>query len=270
MIFFKRQFATFVLMIMGVLALVGNFINNKNLNDIIDKDATQWYEIIAGFAAFLGVLNLMKLQLTKISYKRKNWEYSILTLLSFFIMIFFGFFYNDSQVPFGSHLKDENSTFYWIFDYVYLPLASTMFALLAFFVASASYRAFKIRNFEATLLLVSGVFLMIGRVPVGQLIPWWMSLEIYICLFFALIANRFNDRKKLLISLLLSLILLPFIVFNLGLTSLAVFKITELQEWIMDVPATAGSRAIMIGIALGTIAQSYRIITGREKSILGD
>ena len=88
--------------------------------------------------------------------------------------------------------------------------------------------------------------------------------------FFAFIANRFNDRKKLLISLILSLILLPFIVFSLDLTSLAVFKITELQEWIMDVPATAGSRAIMIGIALGTIAQSYRIITGREKSILGD
>ena len=61
MIFFKRQFATFVLMFMGFLALIGNFINNKNLNDFINKDATQWYEIIAGFAAFLGVLNLMKL-----------------------------------------------------------------------------------------------------------------------------------------------------------------------------------------------------------------
>ena len=32
----------------------------------------------------------------------------------------------------------------------------------------------------------------------------------------------------------------------------------------MAVPATAGSRAIMIGIALGIIAQSFRIITGRE------
>ena len=58
--------------------------------------------------------------------------------------------------------------------------------------------------------------------------------------------------------------------YYLNLHNLSIFKIPELQEWIMDVPATAGSRAIMIGIALGTIAQSYRIITGRERSILGD
>ena len=43
-----------------------------------------------------------------------------------------------------------------------------------------------------------------------------------------------------------------------------------IQEWIFAVPATAGARAIMIGIALGTVAQSFRIITGREKTILGD
>ena len=145
-----------------------------------------------------------------------------------------------------------------------------MFALLAFFVASASYRAFKIRNFEATLLLISGVFLMIGRVPIGQLIPWWMALEIYICLFFAIFANRFKEKKKMLFSLILCILVLPFFIFGFNLHNLAIFKIPELQEWIMNVPATAGSRAIMIGIALGTIAQSYRIITGRERSILGD
>ena len=47
-------------------------------------------------------------------------------------------------------------------------------------------------------------------------------------------------------------------------------SIPSIQEWIMAVPATAGSRAIMIGIALGIAAQSFRIITGRERSILGD
>ena len=47
-------------------------------------------------------------------------------------------------------------------------------------------------------------------------------------------------------------------------------SIPAIQEWIMAVPATAGARAIMIGIALGIVAQSYRIMTGRERSILGD
>ena len=111
---------------------------------------------------------------------------------------------------------------------------------------------------------------MIGRVPIGQLIPWWMSLEIYICLFFAIIASRIKNKKYLFYSLFITMICLPFLIFSLGLNSLYIFKIPEIQEWIMDVPATAGSRAIMIGIALGTIAQSYRIITGRERSILGD
>ena len=185
-------------------------------------------------------------------------------------MIIFGFIYNGSNVPMGPHLKEQGSAFYWMFQNIYLPLGATMFALLAFFVASASYRAFKIRNFEATLLLVSGIFLMLGRVPVGQLIPWWLSLEIYICLIFAITAGLFTNKKTLFYTLLISMIIFPFIILQLNLSQLAVFKIPDLQEWIMDVPATAGSRAIMIGIALGTIAQSYRIITGRERSILGD
>ena len=266
----KRQIAYFLVIFIGFLTLLGHFINYPPLNDFIDNDATQWFDIISGFAAFLGVINLLQLHLNKVASKRKHYQYSVITLLGFVIMIIFGFIYNGSNVPMGPHLKEEGSAFYWMFQNIYLPLGATMFALLAFFVASASYRAFKIRNFEATLLLVSGIFLMLGRVPVGQLIPWWLSLEIYICLIFAITAGLFKIKKVLFYSLLLSMIILPFIVLQFNLSQLALFRIPDLQEWIMDVPATAGSRAIMIGIALGTIAQSYRIITGRERSILGD
>ena len=70
--------------------------------------------------------------------------------------------------------------------------------------------------------------------------------------------------------MVVTMITMPTLILFLDISHLAIFKIPDLQEWIMDVPATAGSRAIMIGIALGTIAQSYRIITGRERSILGD
>ena len=155
--FIKRQLAIIIMSVMGFLALSGYFINWETLRNFTDKDATNFYMIIAGFAAFLGCLNLLQLHLQKIAYKKENWQYSIFTLLGFIVMIVFGFIYNGSDVDMGPHLKNEDSAFYWMYNYIYLPLGSTMFALLAFFVASASYRAFRIRNFEATLLLISGI-----------------------------------------------------------------------------------------------------------------
>ena len=55
----------------------------------------------------------------------------------------------------------KGTLFKWIFEFMFTPLSATMFALLAFFVAFVSYRAFRIRNFEATLLLISGMIIMI-------------------------------------------------------------------------------------------------------------
>ena len=175
-------------------------------------------------------------------------------------------------VKWGAHLKNKNSMFYWFYDKFYLPLGATMFALLAFFVASASYRAFRIRNFEATLLLIAGVLLMLGRVPLGAMISWWLVLVIYISILFSLLAHKISDKKLFFISYSLSIIISIVIGMMLSWNqSTPVFlSIPLIQEWIMSVPATAGSRAIMIGIALGIIAQSFRIITGRERSILGD
>lgn len=58
----------------------------------------------------------------------------------------------------------------WLYDYVFAPCNSTMFALLAFFVVSAAFRAFRARNTEAALLLGSAIFILIGLAPFGRLI----------------------------------------------------------------------------------------------------
>ena len=96
------------------------FINWQALRDFTEKDATNFYMIIAGFAAFLGCLNLLQLHLQKIAYKKDNWKYSIFTLIGFLIMIIFGFIYNGSNSPMGPHLKDETSAFYWMYNYSFL------------------------------------------------------------------------------------------------------------------------------------------------------
>ena len=64
----------------------------------------------------------------------------------------------------------ERGPYPWMFDNVQAPMQATMFALLAFYVASASYRAFRARNFHAALLLTAGVIVMIGRVSLGELL----------------------------------------------------------------------------------------------------
>ena len=269
----KRQLPIVIVVVVGFLTLGGHFINNAPLKNFIDNDATQWYDIIAGFAVFLGSLNLLKLHLTRVVRKTKNWQYSIFSVVGFLLMIIFGFVYHGSEVEWGKHLDAKDSYFYWMYWYIYQPLSTTMFALLAFFVASASYRAFRIRNYEATLLLISGIILMLGRVPIGSLIPWWVIVGMYVALIFSLIKSYFKSKNLSMysfVAIYMFLILIGDFIFGWGQDVPSFLKLNDIQQWIFNIPATAGATAIMIGIAIGTIAQSYRIITGRERSILGE
>ena len=64
----------------------------------------------------------------------------------------------------------DGRVFVWIYDHIFSPANATMFALLAFFVASAAFRAFRARNVEAALLLAAAIFMMLGRAPLGRAI----------------------------------------------------------------------------------------------------
>lgn len=64
----------------------------------------------------------------------------------------------------------DGRVFLWIYDHVFAPCNATMFALLAFFVASAAFRAFRARNIEAALLLGTAILMMLGRAPIGRAI----------------------------------------------------------------------------------------------------
>lgn len=67
----------------------------------------------------------------------------------------------------------RNTMFVHFFDHVMIPILATMFSLLAFFIASAAYRAFRARNVLAALLLVSALIVMM------RFNPWLPGAEYF-------------------------------------------------------------------------------------------
>ena len=305
----RRYIPILIVGFFGSFTLFGWFINNETVEAFINDDATQWYDIIASFAIFLGALNLLKLQFLKVLKRQSGWQYSVVAIVSFFAVFIIGFFMRgafivdipatdvqetyftqksaeeavvqlkDSGVdatitpaPWGAHIQTEGGLFKWMFDNVFTPLSATMFALLAFYVASASYRAFRARNFEATLLLLAGIIIMIGRVPAGGLISSWMIMYMLVLVLGIIVNTYFRHRQIVFGVVALGLLGVTLLGSSMGwpVDQPSVFYLPDLQEWIYSVPNLAGARAIMIGIGLGIIVTSLRYIFGLEKSYIGD
>ena len=189
-------------MFFGFLTLFGWFIDQNQIKDFVDIHGLQWYSIISTFAIFLGIITLIKLQLIKVLKKQKGWQYSIVAILGVLFSFTAGFIYKGNpDVEWGGHVIEKGTLFKWIFEFMFTPLSATMFALLAFFVASASYRAFRIRNFEATLLLISGMIIMIGRVPLGSSISSWFVLYLLVFIVSIIINSIFKNKIYTMVSL---------------------------------------------------------------------
>ncbi len=130
----------------------------------------------------------------------------------------------------GSMMAWINSAQQVLFQGVFKAAQATMFSLLAFFVASASFRAFRVKSKEAGLLMGAAFIVMLGNVPIGNLVSKYLN---YIPIF-----GRYLD-------------------------------IAMIKEWIMAYPSSAAQSAILIGAMLGVISASLKIIFGVERSHLG-
>ena len=115
-----------------------------------------WKQVVLGCTFILGTWSLIRYHVKKIQRRQENWQYSYVTLAGLVATV-------------GAALiwKTESGPYPWLFNSIQVPMQATMFSLLAFFVASASYRAFRARTVQATLLLAAGALVMIGRVPIG-------------------------------------------------------------------------------------------------------
>ncbi len=157
----------------GMIMILNYFIPHQPFR-LLGDNLQDWFLIVASGAIFLGAANLMHVHFRKIRLKLKNWKYSPVTIVGFLVMFVLGLIYGVA----------DGKPFDYLFLNMVAPMGATMFSLLAFFVASAAFRAFRASNWRATLLLTSAFLVMLGQVPIGAMIwdkiplakVWLMSI----------------------------------------------------------------------------------------------
>jgi hypothetical protein len=153
-----------------------------------------------------------------------------------------------------------------IFTNFLVPLNASMFAILAFYMASAAYRAFRARTREAALLLVAAFIVMLGMVPIGANVPFFWFLVVAVAAL--AVAGLVTRAKALFIGAgMLAVGLLVWLVF--WKFRIPPLMLPDTAEWVLSVPNMAAKRAIIFGVALGGIATSLKVILGIERGWLG-
>lgn len=135
----------------GLLVLADFFL----LDPVIDALGAALIEgvlILAAFALLLGVLNLLGVH-ARMNGAPRSRRYSAILLVALVATFVIGL------------LRPASEELAWIFDYLYFPLQATMGALLAFFIVSAAYRAFKLRSVPALILLVTSLVVLTTQLP---------------------------------------------------------------------------------------------------------
>ncbi|MFQ5453747.1 MAG: hypothetical protein ACE5D6_06135 [Candidatus Zixiibacteriota bacterium] len=201
-----RKFTLAICFIFGLVMFLQYF-SNHFLARTINQTILDYWQIIFSFTLIVGVLSYVRINVIQIE-RGDSRPFRIIGLLGFLSM---------PVLALGWGIKAD-TPFMWMFENVQAPMQSTVFALLAFFVASASFRGFRARSLPAAVLLISALLMLLSRSNIGGI---------------------FSD------------------------------PLPDYADWIRNYPSMAARRAILIGIGLGSITTSLRVIIGIERTWLG-
>ena len=222
----RRELPLFLTAVIGLFMIVSFFVPHQWVSvpaDFLQQCAV----ILVAFGYVLGGANLLRVGLEGISRRERDWPYKVVLVASLLFTVIVGLFVDKQR------WQDPGTISLWLYDNVYSSMQATMFALLSFYIASAAFRAFRVRSTEAALLAIAALIVMLGRVPIGD----------------AVASALFHHDW------------MPHALRDL--------RLSPLEEWVMNVPQSAAKRAVLIGAAMGVMATGLRVILGIERSYLG-
>lgn len=119
-----------------------------------------FFIVLGAMAWGMGLISLAMVHSSNIRRRRPEWYGSVL----FFAAVGGGIVAGLGYGMQSGWLKEANDV---VFNYLLRPMSSTVFSLLAFHMATASYRAFRVKSGEAALMMTSAFIVMLGQIPIG-------------------------------------------------------------------------------------------------------
>ena len=162
----KRELPLLITAVIGMFMILSFYVPHHLVSVPADY-LQQCAVIVVAFGYVLGGANALTVNLSAIARRQPDWPYKVVLVVTLVFTVLVG-------LKEGRHWQDEKTVSMFLYNQVYSPMQGTMFALLAFFIASAAFRAFRVRTVEAGLLAAAALIVMLGRVPVGDQMTAWL------------------------------------------------------------------------------------------------
>ena len=166
----KTTFLASIAVIAGVIVLAGYFIQLPALVELRDI-LLRWAVILAAVALLVGMVNLMRVHWHRIRARQGGGFYSLVLLISLVLTVLIaGIFGPTSNLGL------------WIFNYIQVPIESSLMAILAIVLAYASARLFRQRvNLFSVIFVGTVLFILIATITLpGFEIPGLRDLRSWI------------------------------------------------------------------------------------------
>lgn len=154
----RIEIPIFLTIVFTLVQVVPYYVYIQPLDDAASY-IQRWILIILSLATFVGVISILQVHGKNVAKRSKGWYFSVIVLVFTVVMALVG-------LPLAEvGLGDKNPVYLFLFNYMLQPLSGTMYSIIAFFIASAAFRAFRARNIEASIVLVAGTLMLVSNAP---------------------------------------------------------------------------------------------------------
>jgi hypothetical protein len=138
----------------GVFVLLGYFIDQEVILSL-RLILLRWAVFLAAAALFLGLWNILSVHFSKVRDMETGWPYSGVLVLALIVTLFFGLWFGP-----------DSAVMIMVFNYIHLPVETSLMALLAVSLSVAGIRIItRRRDIFSVVFVGTAVLILLGTGP---------------------------------------------------------------------------------------------------------